>query len=203
MIARAILACVCLTLAGCSQPASPAATTGRTAAPADSAKVSLVSGTGPRNAVVSLQPASGEIPLPEGPAVMDQYAKQFVPNTLFVRVGQPVEFRNSEDMPHNVMVVRRGPGTLIFNVGTEPREKHVHTFDRVGAYDVSCDIHPGMQATLVAASSPIATVADDAGKFTFQDVAVGSYKLSLTFEGRTVEQTLDVNGPRTDVRIAQ
>src|SRR5690349_9533252 len=85
-----------------SMPAAPAAVT-----------ASEVTGTVPRNALVTLI-ASEPSPLPAAPAVMDQYAKQFVPNTLYVRVGQPVEFRNSEDMPHNVTVIRRGSGVQLF-----------------------------------------------------------------------------------------
>ena len=77
--------------------------------PPPAATTSEVTGTVPRNAIVTLLPAQ-PAPMPEGPAVMDQYAKQFVPNVLYVRVGQPVEFRNSEDMPHNVTVMRRGTG---------------------------------------------------------------------------------------------
>ena len=170
------------------------------AAPVAPITSSVVSGTVPRNAIVALVPTEG-LPAPAGPAVMDQYAKQFVPNVLYVRVGQPVEFRNSEDMPHNVTVLRRGSGAEVFNVGTEPSQKYVHTFDRIGQFDVTCDIHPGMQATLIVAPSPYATVADDGGRFTIPDVKPGSYKLNLTYEGRTVEQPLDVKGPRTDVKI--
>lgn len=183
--------------AACGSSAPPASSS--SSAP-PTATTSEVTGTVPRNAIVSLLPAQ-PAPMPEGPAVMDQYAKQFVPNVLYVRVGQPVEFRNSEDMPHNVTVLRRGSGVEVFNVGTEPGQKYVHTFDRIGQFDVTCDIHPGMQATLIAAPSPYATVADDSGRFTISDVKPGSYKLNLTYEGRTVEQPLDVKGPRTDVKI--
>lgn len=168
--------------------------------PPPAATTSEVTGTVPRNAIVTLLPAQ-PAPMPEGPAVMDQYAKQFVPNVLYVRVGQPVEFRNSEDMPHNVTVMRRGTGAEVFNVSTEPQQKYVHTFDRVGQFDVTCDIHPGMQATLIATHSPLATIADDGGRFSLPDVKLGSYKLSLTFEGRTVEQPLEVAGARTEVRV--
>lgn len=161
---------------------------------------SEVTGVVPRNAIVSLVPVP-EPPLPEQPALMDQYAKQFVPSTLYVRIGQPVEFKNSEDMPHNVTVLRRGSGAEVFNVSTEPQQKHVHTFDRGGQYDVTCDIHPGMQATLIAAPGELATVADDNGRFTLTNVKPGAYKLSLNFEGRTVEQPLDVKDARTEVRV--
>jgi len=140
--------------------------------------------------------------MPDGPAVMDQYSKRFVPDSLYVRVGQPVEFRNSEDMPHNVTVSRRGTGAQVFNVGTEPQQKHVHTFDRVGQFDVTCDIHPGMQATVIAVQSALATVADEGGRFTLPNVPLGAYKVSFTFEGRTVEQDLQVKDAKTEVKVA-
>ena len=187
---------IMMTLACGAEDHAPSA-----APPAAPVTSSVVSGTVPRNAIVALVPAE-PLPAPAGPAVMDQYAKQFVPNVLYVRVGQPVEFRNSEDMPHNVAVVRRGSGATVFNVGTEPQQKYVHTFDRIGQFDVTCDIHPGMQATVIATPSPLATIADDTGRFTIADVKPGSYKLSLTYEGRTVEQPLEVAGPRTDVKVS-
>jgi plastocyanin len=177
----------------------PAATVPQaTDAPATSSEVS---GVVPRHAIVTLLPVDAAPP-PSTPAVMDQYAKQFVPNTLYVRVGQAVEFRNGEDMPHNVTVLRRGSGTEVFNVGTEPQQKYVHTFDRVGQFDVTCDMHPGMQATLIAAPGDLATIAGDDGRFSFSNVKTGAYTLSLNFEGRTVEQPLQVKNARTDVRIA-
>jgi plastocyanin len=190
-----IMAIVMTTACGSGEKA--AAPAAAAAAPVTSA---VVSGTVPRNAVVALVPVEAQ-PSPSGPAVMDQYAKQFVPNVLYVRLGQPVEFRNSEDMPHNVTVIRRGSGTQVFNVSTEPQQKYVHTFDRAGQFDVTCDIHPGMQATLIAAPSPIATVADDGGRFSLSNVKPGAYKLHVTFEGRTVEQNLDVAGARTEITV--
>jgi len=187
-------------LSGCGAPptSGPPATT--SAAPAETATAE-VTGTVPGGAIVSLLPAAGETPLPEGPAVMDQYAKQFVPNMLYVRVGQPVEFRNTEDMGHNVTVNRRDTGAAIFNVETDPQEKHVHTFDRVGQYDVTCSVHPGMQATVVASRSAISTTAGTDGRFSLTGVAAGDYTLSVTFEGRTVDQAVAVKGPRTEVKV--
>ena len=103
---------------------------------------------------------------------------------LLARVGQPVEFRNSEDMPHNVSVTRRESGSEVFNVGTEPHQKYVHTFDRVGQFDVKCDIHEGMEATVIVARGPMTTIAGDDGRFSFPNVAFGSYKVSLTFRAK-------------------
>lgn len=141
--------------------------------------------------------------MPAEPAVMDQIAKQFVPAVLLVRVGQPVEFRNSEDIQHNVSVARRGTGAEILNVSTEPHQKQVYTFDRVGQFDVLCDMHEGMSAIIIAALGPTTTIAEDDGRFSFSNVAFGSYKLSLTFEGRTVERPLAVTGARTEFQLSR
>ena len=141
--------------------------------------------------------------MPDGPALMDQLSRQFIPNVLLVRLGQPVEFRNSEDTPHNVSVTRRGSGTEVFNVGTEPRQTHVYTFDRIGQFDVLCDIHEGMSAIVIVAPGPVTTIAADDGSFAFANVSFGSYKLSLTFDGQTVEQPLEVTGPRTDFKLVR
>ncbi len=164
---------------------------------------SEVTGVVPKYAIVTLLPASGSPAMPDEPAVMDQISKQFLPHTLHVRVGQPVEFRNSEDMPHNVQVTRRESGSEVFNVGTEPHQKYVHTFERVGQFDVKCDIHEGMEATVIAARGPLTTIADDNGRFSLPNVAFGSYKLSLTFSGQTVEHTIEVKGARSEVRLAR
>jgi plastocyanin len=194
---RFILLALIMTTMACASEEKPS--TAEPVTQPEPALSSVVRGTVPTNAVVALVPAE---PLPpDGSAVMDQYAKQFVPNVLYVQVGQPVEFRNSEDMPHNVTVMRRGTGSEVFNVGTEPHQKYVHTFDRIGQYDVTCDIHPGMQATLIAAPSPYATVADDNGRFSIPNVKPGSYKLSVTYEGRTIEQPLEVRGASTEINV--
>ncbi len=140
--------------------------------------------------------------MPGEPAVMDQISKQFIPATLIARVGQPVEFRNSEDMPHNVSVTRRISGAEVFNVGTEPHQKHVYTFDRVGQYDVKCDIHEGMEATVIVARGPQTTIAGNDGRFAFGSVPFGAYRLSVTYAGQTVEQRLDIKDAQTSVRVS-
>ena len=183
-------------IAACSPAPAPSPAA---AAPATSSEVT---GIVPKNAIVTLLPAAGA-PMPSEPAVLDQISKQFLPHTLIVRVGQPVEFRNSEDMPHNVSVTRRESGSEVFNVGTEPHQKYDHTFDRVGQFDVKCDIHEGMEATVIVARGPMTTIAGDDGRFSLPDVAFGSYTLSLTYSGQTVEQAVEVSGARTEVKLAR
>lgn len=183
----------------CGSSPAPAATPTPSAAPTQA----HVTGSAPRHALVTLIPSGAPPATPVDPAIMDQRAKQFLPAVLIARVGQPVEFRNSEDMPHNVAVSRRESGSEVFNVGTEPNQTYVHTFDRVGQFDVKCDIHEGMEATLLVANGPMTTVAADDGTFAFSDVAPGAYTVSLTFAGQTVEQSLDVRPPQTSFKFSR
>jgi plastocyanin len=187
-----------MAIAACKSNAPPAPPPAAAAA-----TTSEIVGIAPKNAIVTLLPAAGPPPMPDQPAVMDQQSKQFIPNVLLVRPGQPVEFRNSEDMPHNVSVTRRGSGTEVFNVGTEPRQQHVHTFDRIGQFDVLCDIHEGMSAIVIVAPGPMTTIAEDDGRFKFASVPLGSYRLSLTYDGQTVEQALEVTGAHTQFKLSR
>ncbi len=195
---RVALVMVSALMAACHSSAPPAAPV---AAPAPTS--SEVTGIVPKHAIVTLLPAAGDPPMPADPAVMDQISKQFLPRMLLARVGQPVEFRNSEDMPHNVTVVRRESGSEVFNVSTDRGEKYVHPFDRVGEFDVKCDIHEGMEATVIVARGPMTTTAGDDGRFSIPNVASGSYRVSVTFAGQTVEQPLDVRGTRTDFKLTR
>lgn len=104
-------------------------------------------------------------------------------------------------MPHNVAVSRRESGTEVFNTGTEPNQKYVHTFDRIGQFEVKCDIHEGMEATLIISNGPLTVIAGDDGGFSFSNVTPGAYKVSVTSAGQTVEQALDVKGPRTSFKL--
>ena len=164
----------------------------------------MVVGKAPPGSIVMLNPAPPRtLPMPEAPAVMDQYGKQFVPGELYVRVGQPVEFRNTEDQAHNVIVRRSGSGANVFHVSTDPSDKYVHTFDRPGRYDVSCDLHLGMSATIIATTSPYYAVANANGDFTILNVEAGSYKLSALVSGENLERSVEVTGPRTQVTVGR
>ena len=184
---------------------SCSSTDSSTSAPAPAAPAPTTPGIAGKAApgtIVTLEPtAPREFPLPEGPAIMDQYAKQFVPDMLLVRVGQPVEFRNSEDSPHNVNVNRAPTGTEVFNVATAPYQKHVHTFEQPGQYAVACDIHPGMLATVVATTTPYVAVVAATGEFQFSDLMPGDYTVRWTGGGQTGEKTVTIASGTTNVSV--
>jgi plastocyanin len=193
-------AVVCISVAmlfsACSAPDAPVPAGASSAAAATTA--TQVEGRAPRGALLTLEPAGGA-PLPEGNAVLDQFAKAFVPETLFVRVGQSVVFKNSEDQLHNVTVVRSATGTGVFNISQNQGDVYTHTFEQPGEYDVTCDVHPGMRGIIVATTSPYAMYATADGRFAFAQVPPGEYTLRVTAGGRQFARPVHVEGARLDL----
>ena len=192
---RAVLL-FCTLLSACSAPPSPPSATSADAPGA--ATTAHVQGRAAAGALVSLEPESGAA-MPEGSAVMDQFSKAFVPETLFVRVGQPVIFKNSEDQLHNVTVVRTRTGTSVFNISQNQGDVHTHTFEQAGEYDVTCDVHPGMRGMVVATTTPHAVYADGRGAFSFANIPFGRYTVRVAAQGVETSRAVDVAGARVDL----
>ena len=149
-----------------------------------------------------LAPADPGVALPPATtSIMDQAQLEFIPELLFVRTGQPTEFRNSDTEFHNVSVRDEATNSDAFNVGIPPGAIHRHTFERDGFYDVACDIHPAMSATIVAASTPYTVMADQSGSFTIERVRPGSYVATVYAGGKNFTRTVQVAGDRTEVDL--
>jgi plastocyanin len=137
-----------------------------------------------------------EISIPAEPALMDQYGTAFRPKLLVVRPGQPVDFKNSEDVLHNVHVIDAETRQTEFNVGTPVVGAYRHSFEREGAYDVSCSIHPSMAAFVIVTAAPFVAVADSHGSFELEAIPEGTYHVrvwNLDLERRS-ERRVTIEG---------
>lgn len=110
--------------------------------------------------------------------VMDQKDLAFVPGTLPVVRGTIVEFRNSDDVEHNVFspseVAKR------FDLGTYRRgESRSVVFDRVGEVLVLCNIHMEMAASILVLRDPYFARTDSAGRYRIEGVPPGTYTLRV------------------------
>lgn len=142
------------------------------------------------------------LPPPAGVPVLDQYLLTFSPEVLFIRAGQPVEVRNSDGVLHNVRVRVSGTNVPAFNIALPTGGTYRHVFEQAGLYDVLCDIHAGMSATIVASSTPYATIVDAKGGFVFNDVPPGKYMVTVYLSShRRLERGIDVGDGRTEVNI--
>ena len=125
----------------------------------------------------------------------------FIPGLLFVRTGQPVEFRNSDETLHNINVKDDQTKEQAFNVAIPTGITYDHTFKRDGLYNVGCDIHAGMSAVIISSSTPFTTIADAKGNFVFEDVAPGPYTVTVYTGKQRLERSIQVAGARTEVSI--
>ena len=153
-----------------------------------------------QSSIIVLEPKeSREFPAPADRPAMDQITQTFVPAILFVRTGQPTDFKNSDDVLHNVRVRNADTREGTFNVAIPTGQIYTHTFNRDGFYDIGCDIHPGMSAQVISTTSPYATLAEPDGSFVFEDVVPGAYKVTIYSGTERQEKSVDVNEPVTTV----
>jgi plastocyanin len=182
--------------------AKPIASTPPPAAAAPASGPGTVVGRAPvgnGSSIVVLQPQSpAEVPQ-AGPPVMDQVALTFLPGILIVRTGHPAEFRNSDDQLHNVRVNEDATKAGTFNVAIPMGEDYRFTFEREGFYNVGCDIHPAMSATIYASSSPYTAVTDPSGQFEIRDVPPGSYQAVIFAGAEKLERPVEVSNARTEL----
>lgn len=155
----------------------------------------------PRSIVVLAPRVPREFEAPADPRIMDQFGRAFIPELLLVQQGQTLEFRNSENELHNVRVDRDGSRSPVFNVATTPFQSYEYSFDSPGFYNVSCDVHQEMRATILVTSTPHATIAGERGDFTFDNVTAGSYDLTMYDGSRRVERPVEITAARTEIII--
>src|SRR5262245_26096484 len=140
----ALLSISCVVVACSGSSSEPVSTATPPQAPpaaasSDSSTHSL-SGKAPKAvngmpAIVVLAPETpSEYPAPADKAYMDQVTLTFTPAVLFVRTGHPTEFRNSDDVLHNVRVRDESTREGIFNVAIPTGGNYQHTFPRDGFY---------------------------------------------------------------------
>jgi plastocyanin len=163
----------------------------------------LAPGLAPPSALIVLEPQGGEkLPVKTEPAIMDQAGYEFLPAFLLAQAGQSVQFRNSEDVLHNVRVTEISTQKPVFNVATIAFGKYEHKFDP-GYYAVTCDIHTTMRASILVSASPYtATTAQD-GSFNISNVRPGQYSLTIYAGPAPVVRSIDVKKGGTDLGVIQ
>ena len=192
---------------GSSSPAPPpqSPSTQSTASSGESAgfKGKIAPSLAPPSAVIVLEPAAGtEVPVKAEPAIMDQAGYEFLPAFLIAQAGQPVQFRNSEDILHNVRVSETSTYNSVFNVATLAFGKYEHKFEP-GFYNVTCDIHSTMHASILVTASPYTASTSEDGSFSMSDVRPGKYNLTIYAGAPPVVRPIEVKAGHADQGVIQ
>jgi len=187
-------------------PAAGASVSGAAAAPA-TGEGQPVTGRVPVSrdgslTVVMLEPESPvDAPAATEPVTMDQLGMEFLPPVLLAGVGQPVRFRNSEDVMHNVRVYNIETKDTALNISTPLGGTYEHRFDVAGTYRVACDIHPAMGASVVITGAPYAAVAGRDGRFALDHVVPGAYTAIVVAGASRTEHAINVQPAPTDLDL--
>lgn len=145
----------------------------------------LVLGDGNTLANVFVQiknPPAGNHPAPSNPVVIDQNGCLYVPRVVGVMAGQPLKFKNSDGILHNVHGLPKV--NREFNIGMPPAvtEKEM-TFNKPEPlFKVKCDVHPWMTAYVAVMSHPYFAVTGKDGKFKIDNVPDGTYEIEAWHE---------------------
>jgi plastocyanin len=134
------------------------------------------------NAFVQLQGAFPDVPVPSEPVVVDQQDCIFVPRVVGARVGQVVQFMNSDPVFHNVH--SRSATTNSFNVG-QPIEGMVYDVrleEEPGMLRIACDRHRWMTQYVGVVAHPYFAVSDRSGTFSVEGVPPGTHTIQTWHE---------------------
>jgi len=151
------------------------------------------------NAFVWLKAGLGErvFAVPTEPAVMDQVGCVYVPRVLGVQVGQPIEFRNSDALLHNVHGKPARSPRWNVSLARQGTQRVVRVDKPEVAISVGCDVHPWMQGWVAVVDHPFFGVTGPDGQVTLQGVPAGTYTVGVwheRFGTREVTASVEAGG---------
>lgn len=137
---------------------------------------------GPGGAVVLLHRTDGPTPKPRALRVKAvlQKDKRFVPHVLAVPMGATVEFRNDDDLFHNVFSLSK-PNDFDLGLYKNGAQREFK-FANPGPVNLLCNIHASMNGWVYVSDTPWFAQADGAGRFSVKNVPAGSYEVEVWHE---------------------
>jgi plastocyanin len=135
------------------------------------------------DAVIYIEKISGKtFAPPKEHAKMDQKNLKFHPHVLPILTGTTVDFQNSDDVLHNVF--SPDACTDKMNLGSWPKgQSRSFTYKNPGCVSVMlCNVHPEMEAYVLALETPYYAVCAADGKYAIKDVPAGKYQLKIWHE---------------------
>ncbi len=158
---------------------------------------------GPGGAVVVLRRAEGSTPKPRAMRIraVIQKDKRFIPHVLAVPLGATVEFRNEDEIYHNVfsLTPQNDFDLGLYKNGASKEQ----TFTNPGPVHLLCNIHSSMNGYVYVADSPWFTQADATGRFTLRGVPPGNYVAEVWHEWatKTVKKNVRVVSGMEEVAV--
>ncbi len=150
---------------------------------ADNQMLVLGDGNALANIFVQVKNApAGDHKAPGEAVVIDQNGCIYVPRVVGVMVGQPLQFKNSDGILHNVHGLPQE--NREFNIGMPPalKQKDVSLNKPEPAFKVKCDVHPWMSSYVAVMTHPYFAVTGTDGTFNIDNVPDGTYDVEAWHE---------------------
>ncbi|MEM7581866.1 MAG: carboxypeptidase regulatory-like domain-containing protein [Acidobacteriota bacterium] len=135
--------------------------------------------------------------------VLDQRGCIYEPRVAGVMVGQPVKFKNSDGILHNVHGFPKR--NREFNIGMPPMVKErEQVFNKPEpVFQVKCDVHPWMNAYIAVMTHPYFAVSETDGTFEIRNVPDGTYSIEAWHEKLGTQRTeVTVSGGSAQARFS-
>lgn len=127
-------------------------------------------------------PPEGNYAPPAEPAIVDQRGCLYDPHVLGIMAGQPIMFRNSDGLLHNVHGLPKV--NREFNMGMPPTltESDVTLKRPEPLFKVKCDVHPWMHTYVSVMSHPFFAVTSESGELRIEGLPAGTYEVEAWHE---------------------
>jgi plastocyanin len=154
-------------------------------------RLALGPDNGVKRAIVYLEgvEADRRVANPPPPLVIEQRDCRYVPGTLLVTPGTPIEIVNDDPVLHNVHARENTDAGLrtVFNIAQPIRGQRTPVtvpLERPGVVELSCEAgHPWMSAFMLVSGHSYAALTDDRGEFVIDAVPVGTYPITMWHQG--------------------
>lgn len=151
-----------------------------------------------RNAFVWIKAGlpEGRWEMPLGSVTLDQIGCVYKPHVIGVRVGQDLEFLNSDSTNHNIHPLPRV--NREWNVSQPPKGSPViKRFDRQEVMvPIKCNVHPWMKAYAGVVDHPFFAVTGDDGTFVLKGLPPGDYTVEVWQEKYGTQESKVTVGPK-------
>ncbi len=120
--------------------------------------------------------------VPNKVAELDQRGCQYKPRLLAVRVGQKVDFINSDPVFHNIRSITQNNKS--FNIPMPKKDQRITmVFDKPEIFMQSkCSVHPWMGAYIAVIDHPYFSVSNEKGEFNINNLPAGNYTIEVWHE---------------------
>jgi plastocyanin len=136
------------------------------------------------NAVVYIKSGLGDRAFAAStqPVVIDQRGCLYDPRVVAVQIGQPLQFRNSDQEAHNVHGRPQVADGWNFLMSRPNSTRDVAIDAPEVGIPVSCDVHPWMRAYVSVFDNPYFGVTPSDGTVTLRSVPPGDYVVGVWHE---------------------